>query len=293
MTSIAARIVKAYTRRVIKKVPRDADHLVRHLRRVLGDSPLPIWLPRGVRRTSFTVENVRGEWLRVKQPRQVILYLHGGGYIAGKPATYLTLCGKLASALQADVYLPDYRLAPEHPFPAAVEDALTAYRFLLTQFPADKITVMGDSAGGSLALGTTLALRDAGMPLPKCNLAFSPMADLTAPHGSRNRNQQRDDMFTPEMYNIGIDLYGRTDADRRNPHASPAFGDYTGMPPLFLTVDKSECMHDDSVAVVERARAAGVNVTFIECDGLLHVWPIFYPLLPEARRDVAQAILFI
>lgn len=293
MASLAARAVKAYARRVIKKVPRDRDHLVQHLRRALNNSPLPNWLPPGVRRTQFAVEGVRGEWLRVNNPTQAILYLHGGGYIAGVPTTYLTLCAKFAKALQADVYMPAYRLAPEHPFPAALDDALTVYRLLLKKYSASKITVMGDSAGGGLALGTTLALRDAGLPLPKCNLAYSPMADLTAPHGSRNLNELRDDMFTPEMYHVGIDLYGRTEVDRLNPHASPVFGDFKGMPPLLVTVDRSECLHDDSIKVVERARAAGVDVTLIERDGLLHVWPIFYPLLPEARKDVAESVMFI
>ena len=150
MASLAARAVKAYARRVIKKVPRDRDHLVQHLRRALNNSPLPNWLPAGVRRTQFAGEGVRGEWLRVSNPTQAILYLHGGGYIAGVPTTYLTLCAKFAKALQADVYMPAYRLAPEHPFPAALDDALTVYRLLLKKYSASKITVMGDSAGGEI-----------------------------------------------------------------------------------------------------------------------------------------------
>ncbi len=293
MPSLAARAVKAYARRIIKRDPVSPEHLVQHLRNVLDNSPLPPWLPRGVSRATFVTAGVQGEWLRVKNPTQAILYLHGGGFIAGQPATYLTLCGKFAKTLQADVYLPAYRRAPEHPFPAAVDDALATYRLLLQKFPATKITIMGDSAGGGLALGTTLAIRDSGLPLPKCNLAFSPMADLTAPYGSRNENGLRDDMFTPAMYHLGVDLYGRTEADRLNPHASAVFGDFHGMPPLFVTVDDSECLRDDSFRVVEKARAAGIDVTFIHRDGLLHVWPIFYPLLPEAREDIAHAIRFI
>lgn len=293
MVSLAARAVKAYCRYAIKKEPTSPEHLVTHMRRALNHSPLPTWIPPGVKRQPLFANGVRGEWLQVQNPRQAVLYLHGGGFISGVPTTYLTLCGRFASALQANVYMPAYRLGPEHPFPAAVDDVLACYALLLKKFSASQISIAGDSAGGGLALGSMHAMRDAGLPLPKCAVVYSPMADLTAPEGSRNRNSLRDDMFNTTMFTLGVDLYGRTEADRHNPHASAVFGDYHGLPPMLVTVDKGECLYDDAIRVVERARAANIDVTLIEQDGLLHVWPIFYPLLPEARREVAHSIRFI
>ncbi len=287
MVSLAAKAVKAYSRRVIKKSPRSPEHLVKHLRRVLDHPPLPVLLPFGVRKQTFAGLGVHGDWVRVKKPTQAVLYVHGGGFIAGVTRTYLNLCGRFAKALQADVYLPAYRIAPEYPFPAALDDVLATYQLMLKSYPASQITIIGDSAGGALALSALLAIRDSGLPLPKCGVAYSPFADLTAPEdGSRRSNERSCSMFTSTMWTVGADLYGRTDADRRNPHASPVFGEYSGLPPLLITVDEGECLRDDAYRVAERARAANVHVTLLCREGLLHVWPIFYPLIPEARQDV-------
>ncbi|TVP59459.1 MAG: alpha/beta hydrolase [Halomonadaceae bacterium] len=293
MATIPARLFKLYARKVIRKDPTDAKDLVRHLRRRLDHSPLPVFLPRGVRRDAYNVGALKGEWLRVKQPKQAVLYLHGGGYVAGVTRTYRTLCGRLAKALQADVYLPSYRLAPEHPFPAAVEDALASYKLLLTRFSPQDITLMGDSAGGGLALGTLLAIRDAGMEAPRCAVAFSPYADMTQEQPSRKGNEARDDFFTANTFLKGRALYCTSDEHRSHPHASPVFGDYTGLPPLLLSVDENECLRDDAYVVAEKARGAGVPVEIISREGMMHVWPIFYPLIAEARQDVAKTIAFI
>ena len=293
MVSLAARAVAAYSRVVLKRQPRSPEHLVRHLRARLDHNPLPVLLFPGVKRQTFAGNGIHGEWLSVGRPTQAVLYLHGGGYVAGVTSTYLTLCGKLARALKADVYLPSYRLAPEHPFPAAIDDAIAAYTLLLKQFPANRITIMGDSAGGGLTLGTLLALRDRGMPLPKCAVVYSPYADVTQSMDSRRYNAKKDDMFTHGTFTASMNLYGQTDEDRRNPYASPAFGDYHGIPPLFITVSEDECLRDDAHMVAERARLAGVDVEFISRRGLVHVWPIFYPMMPEARLDVRKTIRFI
>lgn len=292
MVSFATRAVKAYSRLVIKKDPTSSAQLVKHFRRALS-SPLPPLLPRTVTRHSFQGNGIQGEWLRVKNPSMAVLYLHGGGYIAGNPRTYLTLCGAFAKELHADVFLPDYRLAPEHPFPAAVEDAVASYRLLLERFEPRQIAVVGDSAGGALSLATLLAARDAGLPMPRCAVAYSPFADMTAPAGSRQTNAHSCDMFTPNTYVVDLALYARTEEERRHPYASPVFGDYHGLPPLMVTVDEGECLRDDAYQVAARAQEAGVEVTFISREGLLHVWPVFYPLIPEAREDIKRTIRFI
>src|SRR6218665_1019152 len=160
MPSLIARAIKLFARNTIKHTPESPEALVKHLRIHMNNSP-PALLPRGVRVEHFNEKGLRGDRLCVDKPGQVILYLHGGGYVCGKTRTYHNLCGRLASALEAEVWLPDYRLAPEHPFPAAIEDALASYELLLQKgWRATQITIAGDSAGGGLALGTLLALRD-------------------------------------------------------------------------------------------------------------------------------------
>jgi monoterpene epsilon-lactone hydrolase len=293
MVSLAARAIKAYARLVIRHHPRDEAHLVRHIRRSLNNAPLPVILPLGVRRATFAANGVHGDLLKAGKPTQAVLYLHGGGYVAGVTRTYMPLCGKLAKALKADVYMPDYRLAPEHPFPAALDDAMATYMLMLKQFPASRITIMGDSAGGGLTLGLLLAIRDRGLPLPKCAAVYSPYTDLTSTADSRIYNDGKDDMFTRSMFTVGVSMYGRTEADRINPHGSPCRGDFQGIPPLFITVSEEELLRDDAYMVAERARLAGVDVELVSRKGLLHVWPIFYPVMPEARLDVKKTIRFI
>lgn len=293
MPSLIARVVKAGSRLTIRHQPKSADSLVRHLRRTMGNPPMVTLLPRGVTLSPFREGNLKGDWLRVAKPRQVLLYLHGGGYVCGTPKTYHNLCGRLAKALEADVLMPAYRLAPEHPFPAAVDDALEAYDFLLRQgWRGDQISVAGDSAGGGLTLALLLALRDRQLPLPKCAVVYSPYADVTMAQPSRRYNDGKDDMLSYRMLEVGMDVYVQN-GDHENPYASPVNGDYTGLPPLFITVCEQEIFRDDAYRVADAARAAGVPVSLLARNDLLHVWPIFVPILPEAREDLEKVARFI
>lgn len=295
MPSLAARAIKLYTRQVIRKVPAARQELVAHLRRTMNNPPpLPFVMPPMVRLTTFANDQVHGDWLQVKSARRAVLYLHGGGYVAGVTRTYHPLCSRFATELQADVFLPDYRLAPEHPFPAAVEDAIAAYDMLLAHgWRPEHIVVAGDSAGGGLTLATLLKLRDDGKPLPAAAIVMSPYADLTISARSISGNDRTDALLSRAMMTNGKGLYARTEADARHPHASPVFGDFTGLPPLLVTVEEEECLRDDAYEVVARAREAGVDVSLVSRRGLLHVWPIFWPLLPEARQDVAKMVAFV
>lgn len=294
MASIPACLLGLYTRRVIKTTPADKPALVRHLRRTMNNTPAPVLLPRAVARRRLPPGALQGEELRVAEPRLHLLYLHGGGYVAGVTRTYLNLCGHLAKELQANVLLPDYRKAPEHPWPAAVDDALAAWELLLARGadPRD-IVVAGDSAGGGLALALLLRLRDGGHALPRCAIALSPYADMTATAASIRANDASDVMLSAPMLTVGRNIYVPDAAQERHPYASPAFGDYSGLPPLFLTVSEAECLRDDAYAVAARARAANVTVDLLARPDLPHVWPIFWPLLPEARADVARMVRFV
>ena len=293
MASYSSQFLKTLLRQSIKMEPESGEHLVAHLRGRFNHPVSPYLLPLGVKRRDFRFSQVEGFHLQVAKPKMAVLYIHGGGYISGTPKTYLTLCGRFAKALSADVYMPRYRLAPEHPYPAAIDDAYLVYQQLLKHWPSENIAVVGDSAGGALTLALLLKARDAGLPLPRCAVAYSPMADLTAPPGSRFDNTDNCAMFTANMFTIAPNLYVRDDNDMMHPYASPVYGDYGGLPPLMLTVDEDETLRDDTHRVAEQARGSGVSVKLITRRGLMHVWPVFYPLIPEARKDVARTIKFI
>jgi acetyl esterase/lipase len=293
MASLLAHVVKRVSRRKIRKNHATPERLVAHLRVAMNAPPLPPMIPKGVRFEEPGQGPLRGEALHVAEAREAVLYLHGGGYLAGHPRVYRNLCARLAKRLSADVFVPEYRLAPEHPFPAAVEDALAAYKAVLARgFSPRALTVMGDSAGGGLTLALLLALRDAGEPLPKCAVVFSPLADLRFVNKSIQANSGSDDMLSAEMILLGGSLYpGQHSVD--NPLISPALGEYTGLCPLLVSVCEAECLRDDAYAVVAQAKRAGVPIEVISRPDLLHVWPIFTPLLSEAREDFELIARFI
>jgi monoterpene epsilon-lactone hydrolase len=293
MASFLAHVVKRVSRRKIRRSHTTPEKLVAHLRVAMNSPALPPMIPKGVRWEPQGEGALRGEALRVAAPREAVLYLHGGGYVAGHPRVYRNLCARLAKRLSADVFVPDYRLAPEHPFPAALEDAIAAYHAVLARgFSPRALTIVGDSAGGGLTLALLLALRDGGEPLPKCAVVFSPLADLRFVNKSIHDNSQSDDMLSEEMVRLGATLYpGRHSVD--NPLISPALGEYTDICPLLVSVCETECLRDDAYAVVAQAERAGVLVELISRPDLLHVWPIFTPLLAEAREDFERIARFI
>lgn len=243
---------------------------------------------------------LRGEWLARERAAgndvaasRVILYLHGGGYYFCSPRTHRTITVGLAKRADADCFSLDYRLAPEHPFPAAHDDALAAYRCLLADGVLPRsIVIAGDSAGGGLALATLVALRDAGDPLPAGALLFSPWTDLAATGASIRDNDGRDPMFCGDVFARIAPLY-RGEANATHPYVSPLYADLRGLPPLSFHVGSSETLLDDTRRVVARALEAGVQVECETAHGLPHIWPIYAPFLPEARRTLDAAARFV
>jgi epsilon-lactone hydrolase len=222
-----------------------------------------------------------------------ILYLHGGGYYFCSPKSHRSLVFQLAMRSGARTFSLDYRLAPEHPFPAALDDALAAYRRLLADgTPPDSIVVAGDSAGGGLALALLVALRDAGDALPAAALLFSPWTDLAATGGTLVTNDGADPMFRGAAVARVAKFY-LADADPRNPYVSPLYADLGGLPPLFIQAGSTEVLLDDAQRVAERAKAAGVVVEFEVWRKMPHVWPLFAPFVPEARRALDRAAAFV
>ncbi|WP_411124026.1 alpha/beta hydrolase [Streptomyces sp. x-19] len=223
-----------------------------------------------------------------------ILYFHGGGWVFGSPETALSLTGNLVARTGLGAYSLDYRLAPEHPFPAAIEDGLSAYRALLDRGEdPSAIVVAGDSAGGGLAVTTCLAARDAGLPLPAALLAFSPGTDATRTGASMDTKEDIDPIFTRAAleHTGAMHLAG---ADPRQPLLSPAVhADLTGLPPMLIQVGANEMLLDDSTRLAARASAAGVDVILDVTADVPHVFQSFAGVLDEADEALDRAALFL
>lgn len=224
-------------------------------------------------------------------PALIVLYLHGGGYLFGSPKTHRQVLIAMSKAFAAPCYGLDYRLAPEHPFPAAIEDATGAYEWLLKRHPQADIVLAGDSAGAGLAIASAVALRDAGVKSPKAIVGFSPYADLAVTGASVEANAKSCAMFTPRGIREAAALY-LNGADARDPRASPLYADLAGLPPMLLFASHHEILRDDTLRLAERASAAGVKVELIVRDRLPHVWPVFVTLLPEAKDAFATVTAF-
>ena len=251
-----------------------------------------IWSP-GVPKSHHLVIRADGEWLHTAEPRSTILYLHGGGYYFCSPQSHRAISFGLAMRAHANVFSLDCRLAPEHRFPAAVDDAVAAYRALIADGVAQQsIVIAGDSAGGGLALATLLALRDAGDALPAGAVLFSPWTDLTCSGASMRTNEGRDPMFhAPVFPKVAAQYLG--DADARHPYASPLFGTFEGLPPLMIHAADTELLLDDSTRVADKARTAGVRVDLRIWRDVPHIFQIWAPFMPEAREALSQAARFI
>lgn len=246
----------------------------------------------------MTVESIDAHGVpcdRVRAPGlggdRVLLYLHGGAYVTGSRNSHRGLAARIGQATRATVLLPEYRLAPEHPFPAAVTDAVSCWRWLLdTGCTPSTMTVAGDSAGGGLALAVLLALRQAELPLPACAVALSPWTDLEAMGPTAQPGAVSDPMLSREGLLQSANLYAA--GSLRDPLASPLHGDLVGLPPILLQVGTREVLLSDSTRFAERARAAGVTVELDVQDGLVHVWQMF-PELPESRSALARIGRFV
>ncbi|MBV1883256.1 MAG: alpha/beta hydrolase [Pseudomonadales bacterium] len=291
MTSLTARVLKTVLKSQMKKELPSADAFVTHLRRIMN-FPLSFPLTSGVTMRPDTVAGVPGEWLEVENPVMTIVFYHGGAFIGGRLATYHSFCGQWAKRLNARIFLADYRLAPEHPYPAAVNDCYEVYKDIQQNFSHQPLVMAGDSAGGNLTLVTLLRAKEDGIAMPNCALTLSPGSDLTDDVYSRQANAESDAMFDSSVFSLLIGIYC-PDEDRTNPYISPAFGDFSGFPPLCVSVSDEEALRDDALKVVRNAKIANVPVQLISRDDMPHDWPILYPMLPEARQDMPLFIEFI
>jgi cation diffusion facilitator CzcD-associated flavoprotein CzcO/acetyl esterase/lipase len=298
MASWQARVARYVIRKRVRPALGDMSDLMR-VRQVMGQALPP---PRGVTYRRDTLGGVPGEWVERQSAadttaasRPTLMYVHGGGFVGCSPRTHRPITG--AFALQGfRVFAPDYRLAPEHPFPAPLDDVLAAWRALRalhdTDSPGQRLVLGGESAGGNLALAAMLSLRDAGERLPDAAALFSPATDLSGGSESITSNGDRDPMFHgPSLANLG-NAYLGAHGDATNPLVSPMFGDPHGLPPLLIHVAAEEALRDDGLRFADKARAAGVPVETSVWPVVPHAWQLLAKV-PEARASIARASEFL
>jgi acetyl esterase/lipase len=247
-------------------------------------------VPEDVAFEALPAGTVAGEWVRPAAAGgdRVVLYLHGGGYVLGSPGTHRNLVARVAAASGAHALALDYRLAPEHPFPAAVDDAVAAYRWLLAQDIAPgRLAIAGDSAGGGLTVATLVALRAAAVPLPAAAALLSPWTDLALAGPSMDARADADPMVGRVLLAKMADAYLHG-ADPKTPLASPLYADLTGLPPLYVQVGGREVLLDDATRLVARAREAGVDIALEQWDEMIHVWQAFAPHVPESDEAITR-----
>jgi monoterpene epsilon-lactone hydrolase len=238
---------------------------------------------------------VNAEWISAPgaSADRVILYLHGGGYVVGSINTHRAMVSRIARASNARALAIDYRLAPEHPFPAAVEDTIAAYRWLLAQgYKPGRIVIAGDSAGGGLAIVALLAIRDAGLQMPACAVPISPWTDLEGTGESVRTRAAKDVMVTQENLAHSAKQYYGTH-DPKDPLVSPVHANFRGLPPMLIHVGDAEILLDDATRVAASAKAAGVDVELEVWDDMPHVWHVFAKILPEGQQAIDKIGKFV
>jgi monoterpene epsilon-lactone hydrolase len=246
--------------------------------------------PAGVSSKPADVGGIAGEWTTAPGAgeEQTIYWLHGGGYCIGSINTHRALVAGISAASGARVLAIDYRLAPEHPFPAAVEDAVSGYLWLLsTGVDPAQVIIGGDSAGGGLAIATLVALKESGKPLPAAAVCISPWTDMTMAGESLASKAEADPMITNDGITRARDAYVSA-SDPREPLASPIYADLAGLPPLLIQVGENEVLLSDSTRLAERAEAAGVDTTLEVWPDMIHVWHFFAAMLPEGQQAIER-----
>jgi acetyl esterase/lipase len=250
-------------------------------------------LPEGIEVKQQTINGVNAEWLIPigASSEKVILYVHGGGYVSGSCSDHRGIISKFALNTGFANLLYEYRLAPEHPFPAAIDDSVMVYQWLLESgYKPENIVIAGESAGGGLALALLLALKEQNIPLPKAAVAISPWTDLTCSSESYRTKNKLSPAPLNSWYVFGSHYIGSNKAD--NPLISPLFGDLKGLPPLLINSGVDDELFEDGEKFYQKAKAAGVDVRFRAGIGMVHCYPLLAPMFPEATEAMNEIVGF-
>ncbi|MDX9845432.1 MAG: alpha/beta hydrolase [Tenuifilaceae bacterium] len=272
----------------------DDTFSVKDFRESVDRASAKVKLPKEVTAQKVLVDGIAAEWIIPRNPMKdkVLLYIHGGGFISGSCLTHRMHVAKFAIGCELKALVFDYRLAPEHPFPAAVHDCVKAYRWLLNQgYKPDDIIVGGESAGATLTLSLLLALKEEGIKQPKAAFSISPVTDLRCVTPSFTYNASKD-VAPMGSWTVWTNMY-IADNDPTNPLLSPQFGNFEGIPPLYICVGTHEIHYDDCVSIARLARQHGVDVTLREWPGMIHAFPLLSPLFPEAKLALHEICGFV
>ncbi|PKP77976.1 MAG: alpha/beta hydrolase [Alphaproteobacteria bacterium HGW-Alphaproteobacteria-3] len=251
-------------------------------------------LPAGIALEELTLGGVATERLSAPGTKDsaAFLYIHGGGFVAGSPRTHRPLTWRLTRDIGIPVYAIDYRLAPEHPYPAGLDDCVAAYKGLLDKgIPAQSILAGGDSAGGNLTLALALRLKAESLPLPAALVCLSPATDMTASGDSYRTNAEADSLFVPDIFHSLKPVYF-PGIDERDPFVSPLYGDVSGFPPTLFQLGEKEMLRDDSTRMAAALTAAGVETAIEVWPKVWHVWQLNADMLPEGREAIAHIVRF-
>jgi len=281
---------------LLRAMPPVGGDTVEEMRATMEVSTSVMPLPDDVRFEPVDAAGVAAEWAIAPEASsdRAIVYFHGGGYVSGSVRTHRLLVADLSRACGMPVLSVDYRLGPEHPFPAAVDDAVAAYGFVQQRgIPAARIAFGGDSAGGGLTVAALVALRDRGDALPAAGICISPWLDLSLSGASMDTKETVDPLLNRTRLGIMARGYLEGGTDPRTPLASPLFADLAGLPPLLVQVGTAEVLLDDSTRFAERARQAGVEIELEVWDDMIHDWHAFALVLPEGRQALERIGAFL
>ena len=290
MISLRAKLMKKALQNSIK--PLLSPHTSIKTQRLLTDIGLRMnLLPLGTHITPVDIDGLNAEWIANKHHNStdtIILYLHGGAYNIGSTKSHRNLTSHLAKASEATILLLDYRLAPEHPYPAALTDAVKAYKWLIDcGHLAEDIVIIGDSAGGGLAVATALSLKDEGLQMPRALGLISPWADMTMSGESVKSKADLDPMIRKDWLDAMINNYA-TDLPPDSPLCSPIYADLEGLPPVYIQVGSDEILLDDAVRLAQRIESSGGRVNLDVWEDMWHVWHFQAGLIPEANKAIEE-----
>ncbi len=288
MISLRARLVRLMSKQYFKRITPDTD--VAELRKSWNELSSNLKTAPGVRRREATVDDIPCEWLVPDKCDEapVILYLHGGIYMLGSATTHRRMVSFIAQTAGMRALIPNYRLAPEHPFPAAIEDTTLIYRKMLEHgIPASRIAIAGDSAGGGLTMATLLSLKNTGDPLPAAAVLLSPWLDLAAQGETLKSRADLDPWFDPDNMPEMVRRYCGN-RDPKAPLISPLYGDVSGLPPMLIQVGDHEILLSDSTRMADRVSSAGGKVTLQVWPEMWHVFQYFIGQMPESAKAIAD-----
>jgi len=294
MASLRSSFFRLFTRYYLR--PKfSVDKTVEEHRKALERASRLTFLPFGTKTELVSINGIKAEWVSVGNvsEEKIILFLHGGTYTFGSINTHRDIAARMSKYSGFKALVLDYRLAPEYPFPAAIEDSTNTFRWLIENgISPDNIAIAGDSAGGGLSLATMSILRDNGDPLPGAAVCFSPWIDLEGTGESNKANIGIDPLIDPEWFDNMAALYVGNN-DIKNPQISPIYADLKGFPPMLIQVGSDEVILDDSKRLAERALEAGVEVTLDIWEKMWHVWQSAGGLMPEGTMALQKAGEFI